>query len=220
MTFPQKCPYCGKDITENPKQVTPSVKIKNFYYRTELHACFHCEQPIFVCRECFFEDFHINSKIVQYFPHLSANASKQLPDYIPLAIRKDYEEAYAVVDLSPNASAVLSRRCLQGMIRDFWEIDNWRFEKAIKELEDKISPETLSVLNTIRDFGNKGAHPDQNVNTVVDVTSFGARQLLKVIEILLNEWYIFPRQKQDALDDLVLIQRLIDIGKERQTNIS
>ena len=35
------------------------------------------------------------------------SSSTQFPDYIPLAIRKDYEEACSIVDLSPKASATL-----------------------------------------------------------------------------------------------------------------
>lgn len=38
--------------------------------------------------------------------------AKQFPDYIPKAIRQDYEESCAIINLSPKASATLSRRCL------------------------------------------------------------------------------------------------------------
>lgn len=41
------------------------------------------------------------------------------PEYVPAAIRQDYEEACKIRNLSPKASATLSRRCLQGIIRDF-----------------------------------------------------------------------------------------------------
>ena len=44
---------------------------------------------------------------------------KNFPDYIPAAILEDYREACLIRDLSPKASATLSRRCIQGMIRDF-----------------------------------------------------------------------------------------------------
>ena len=36
------------------------------------------------------------------------SSAKQYPDYIPKAIRDDYEEAYSIVNLSPKASAALS----------------------------------------------------------------------------------------------------------------
>ena len=35
------------------------------------------------------------------------SSAKQFPDYIPMTIRQDYEEAYSILDLSPKASATL-----------------------------------------------------------------------------------------------------------------
>jgi len=60
------------------------------------------------------------------------------PDYIPEQIKNDYEEACSILSLSPKASATLARRCLQGMIRDFWGISKGRLiaELLIKLLED------------------------------------------------------------------------------------
>lgn len=46
-------------------------------------------------------------------------AEKPCPEYIPEQIRQDYEEACLIAELSPKASATLSRRCIQSMIRDF-----------------------------------------------------------------------------------------------------
>ena len=51
------------------------------------------------------------------------STAKLFPDYIPQAIRDDYEEACLICKLSPKASATLSRRCLQGIIRDFWKVN-------------------------------------------------------------------------------------------------
>ena len=60
----------------------------------------------------------------------------KFPDYIPQAIRSDYEEACSIVNLSPKASATLSRRCLQGMIRDFFRFLKLTFSK--KSMLSKI----------------------------------------------------------------------------------
>lgn len=57
---------------------------------------------------------------------LPSSISRVFPDYIPLAIRQDYEEACNIKELSPKSSATLARRCLQIIIRDFWNIKNKR----------------------------------------------------------------------------------------------
>lgn len=67
------------------------------------------------------------------------SCAKRLPDYIPESIRNDYKEACAIVNLSPKASATLSRRCLQGIIRDYWNITKSSLYYEIDELKDKIS---------------------------------------------------------------------------------
>lgn len=50
------------------------------------------------------------------------NVYKQFPEYIPQQIRNDYQEACSIIKNSPKAAATLLRRCLQGMIHDFWGI--------------------------------------------------------------------------------------------------
>ena len=45
------------------------------------------------------------------------SSAKLFPSYIPQPLLDDYEEACAIRDLSPKASATLARRCLQGLIR-------------------------------------------------------------------------------------------------------
>jgi hypothetical protein len=50
---------------------------------------------------------------------LPASSARPQPDYIPEALRRDYEEACAIRDLSPKVSATITRRCIQGIIRDF-----------------------------------------------------------------------------------------------------
>src|SRR5699024_4958175 len=47
-----------------------------------------------------------------------SSEAKQFPDYVPASILEDYQEAYDILRLSPKSSATLSRRCIQGMIRD------------------------------------------------------------------------------------------------------
>ena len=76
------------------------------------------------------------------------SAAKPLPAYVPLPIRTDYEEACQIADLSPKASATLARRCLQGIIRDFWGISKSRLIDEIAELHGTIDSSTwlLSML--------------------------------------------------------------------------
>lgn len=124
--------------------------------------------------------------------------AKKFPEYIPKSIRQDYEESYAIVELSPKASATLSRRCLQGMIRDFWGITKSRLIDEINALQDIIPSAQWRVIDGVRRIGNIGAHMEKDINSIVDIEPDEAHKLLKLIEHLLEQWYI-NRNEQDLL---------------------
>lgn len=128
--------------------------------------------------------------------------AKQFPNYIPQSIREDYKEAYSILNLSPKASATLSRRCLQGMIRDFWNIKQSNLAKAINELQDKISLSQWKAIDSLRSIGNIGAHMEKDVNTIVDIEPNEAEKLLKLIELLMEKWYVTRHDEEQLLLDI------------------
>lgn len=131
------------------------------------------------------------------------SSAKQFPDYIPSAIRQDYEEACSIVHLSPKASATLSRRCLQGMIRDFWNIKESNLSKAIEQLNGKIPATQWKVIDGVRRIGNIGAHMEKDINLIVDIEPNEAEKLLKLIEHLLEQWYIDRHEQEQLYTDII-----------------
>ncbi|MEL5426762.1 DUF4145 domain-containing protein [Serratia nevei] len=124
---------------------------------------------------------------------------KNYPDYVPSGIRQDYEEACAIVKLSPKSSATLARRALQGMIRDFWEIKEENLSKAIKELEGKVDNNIWEAIDGVRKVGNIGAHMEKDINTIVEVNPDEATLLIEMIEMLLDEWYIARHEREQRV---------------------
>lgn len=119
------------------------------------------------------------------------------PDYIPKAILQDYEEACSIVDLSPKASATLSRRCLQGMIRDYWDIKKSRLVDEIDELKGKVDNATWSDIDAIRKFGNIGAHMEKDVNIIVEIEPYESQLLIQLIEDLFQTWYVTRHEREE-----------------------
>jgi Domain of unknown function (DUF4145) len=139
---------------------------------------------------------------------LPASSAKPLPDYIPAALRNDYEEACAVRDLSPKASATLSRRCLQGMIRNFTQISKARLIDEIKELRKLVDAgtapkgvesETVDAMDHVREIGNIGAHMEKDIDVIVDVDPGEAQALIDLIEMLFDEWYVAQHKREAKL---------------------
>lgn len=136
-----------------------------------------------------------------YFSYPPANAM-YLPDYIPAPLRQDYLEAVQIADLSPKASATLARRCLQGMIHDFWEIHEKNLNAEISALRGRIPSKQWEAIDAIRKIGNIGAHMENNTELIVDVDPDEAKKLLKVIELLFKAWYISRHEDDILLDEV------------------
>jgi hypothetical protein len=149
-------------------------------------------------------------KQVEYWPLIPASNAKSFPDYVPTPILDDYYEACLVRDLSPKASATLSRRCLQGMIRDFWKIKRDRLIDEITELKGRVDPLTWDAIDTVRNVGNIGAHMEKDINVILDVDSGEASKLIGLIELLIRDWYVLRYERQSRLNDI------IDIGKAKR----
>lgn len=125
-----------------------------------------------------------------------------LPSYIPSFICADYIEAVSIANTSPKASATLARRCLQGMIRDFWKIKKGRLVDEINELQGKIPAAQWSAIDALRKIGNIGAHMEKDVNLIVDVDPAEAKSLLKLIELLIDKWYVARHDEEALLSEI------------------
>jgi hypothetical protein len=136
---------------------------------------------------------------VQSWALLPESSARIFPDYIPAPIRDDYVEACRILNLSPKASATLARRCLQGMIRDFCGISKGTLDAEIKapkaELEAGTAPqgvthESVEAIDHVRKIGNIGAHMEKDINLIIDIDEGEAAELIGLIELLCEEWYI------------------------------
>lgn len=140
---------------------------------------------------------------------LPRSTSKPQPDYIPYALREDYDEACAIKHASPKAAATLVRRCLQGMIRDFCKITDKRtLNDEIKTLRAMIddgrapsgvTEESVEAIDQVRGIGNIGAHMEKDIDLIVDVDPNEAQVLIELVEMLFDEWYVTRHQRQERL---------------------
>lgn len=135
------------------------------------------------------------------------SSARPQPEYIPAALREDYAEACLIKDLSPKASATLSRRCLQGMIRDFCGITNqpnlYKEIIALKKQVDDgdapkgVSDDSVEAIDAVRTIGNIGAHMGKDINAIVDVDPSEAQVLIELIESLFAEWYVARENRKN-----------------------
>ena len=206
------CPYCNRPCTVDRNDVRV---IETWEQINKKYGNYHSETMIIVCPNPECEQLTISLTLSKYdrthdrkreqlhhWNLLPESLAKPFPDYIPLQILQDYREACLIQDKSPKASATLSRRCLQGVIRDFWDIKKGRLVDEINALEDKVDPITWDAINSVRHVGNIGAHMEKDVNVIIDVEPDEAGLLIWLIETLLSDWYISRYERQQRMTGL------------------
>jgi hypothetical protein len=146
------------------------------------------------------------------------STAKVFPDYVPQPIRDDYVEACLIRDLSPKASATLSRRCLQGMIRNFWGIEKARLIDEIAALKGKTDDLTWKAIDAVRSIGNIGAHMEKDINVIVDVEPEEAQKLIGLIELLIKDWYIRRHEREESLKAIVEVKEAKDAAKTKSSS--
>jgi hypothetical protein len=143
--------------------------------------------------------------IIHHWQLMPESEAKVLPDYIPKPVRDDYYEACRIRDLSPKASATLARRCIQGMVRDFWKISKPTLKAEIDALEEKVDPDTWAGIDSVRSVGNIGAHMEKDINIIVDVESEEAQLLIGLVEQLIDDWYVDRENRRQRSESLKML---------------
>lgn len=142
-------------------------------------------------------------------------ARSPLPPEVPTLFSEDYLEACIVLPDSPKASAALSRRCLQFLLREKAGVKPGDLAKEIQQVIDskQLPSYLLDNIDAIRNIGNFAAHPlkSQSTGEIVPVETGEAEWNLDVLEMLFDFYFVQPersKQKRDALD-----KKLTDSGK-------
>ena len=137
------------------------------------------------------------------------------PKEVPDDFSEDYKEACVVLVDSPKASAALSRRCLQHLLREKEGVKSSELSVEIQKILDRGTlPTHLSgPLDAIRNIGNFAAHPPKSTASgeIAEVEPGEAEYCLDTIELLFDFYFVQPdiaKTKRAALD-----AKLKDLGK-------
>jgi hypothetical protein len=128
------------------------------------------------------------------------------PAVVPKPLQEDFNEACLVLPDSPKASAALSRRCLQNILRDHAKVKPQNLSKEIDEViaSNQLPAHLSSDLHAIRVVGNFAAHPTKDTSTgeIVEVEPGEAEWLLELLEGLFDFYFVAPAETQKRRDAL------------------
>ena len=234
MKFKWICPFCdqGAIITEDSCHEDLACFLKTIG-ESKIAACRVIECPNPNCGQFTFsvilhKDKYPETNVV---PHdrvgdvikkwnlIPSSKAKVFPSYIPTSIIEDYEEACLIKDLSPKASATLARRCLQGMIRDFWGVKKDRLIDEIEAIKDKVEPLIWEAIDSVRKVGNIGAHMEKDINLIIEVDPNEAGLLISLIENIMKDWYINRHEREDKLKEIVKLGEQKEAQKKEKRGL-
>jgi hypothetical protein len=218
-----RCPSCRKEFHPQPdesetyafsKQKSPKVNAFSFL----IQLCPSCFQPLVVYQEGLANSTHTPEYLLDVsrqevvFP---AGRAAETPEEVPEPFQRDLEEATTALEYSPKASAALSRRLLQRVLREQLGIAKRDLSQEIDAfIETSGAPSYLTdAVDAIRTVGNFAAHPLKNTNTgeIVDVEAGEAEWLLDVLESLFD--FVFVQPKRLAAKRAQLNEKLAEAGK-------
>ena len=144
-------------------------------------------------------------EVTQAVPHGSGRAP--CPPEVAESLAADYREACLVLPDSPKASAALSRRCLQHLLREYAHVKPNDLAREIQELLDRgtLPSQLAEAIDAIRNIGNFAAHPLKSTSTgeILPVEPGEAEWNLDVLESAFDFYFVQPRilkEKRDALN--------------------
>ena len=206
-----KCPHCLVAFHDNEsfQHVGEDIEKHWFISRRTCSACKRFVLALVNSTSCASSRYapvcqpsgKIN-KTIQVYPLGSSRTP--CPADVPDDIANDYREACLVLPFSPKASAALSRRCLQHLLRDAAKVKK---QDLAREIDAVLSTGTLpthiaNAIDAIRQTGNFAAHPTKSTNTgeIVDVEPHEAEWNLDVLELLFDFYYVQPTIAQQRID--------------------
>jgi hypothetical protein len=214
-----KCPHCLTDFHDSWTSV--SVAWPERYLLRSREG--HWEVSATKCPSCESATIHLVTKSplsgaalreIRVWP--KGVARTPLPKDVPAKFADDYQEACLVLSDSPKASAALSRRCLQLLLRERAGVKPQKLHLEIDEVikSGQLPPYISEVtLDTLRHFGNFAAHPEKDVNTgeVIDVEPGEAESCLDTLEALFDFYFVQPAVQ--AARKAAVNKKLTDAGK-------
>jgi hypothetical protein len=212
-----KCPHCNTGIHKNFSEITlrqdPQVALPeggvshSGNWMVTHQRCPECGHVMIFLRRT-----SQYGSIPQFLAYPKGYIRPIAPEVVD-PYRQDFSEACLVLADSPKASAALSRRCLQLILKDKGGAKKKDLVDQIDEVAPKVPSHIASDLDAVRVIGNFAAHPMKSTNTgeIVEVEPNEAEWNLDVLESLFDFYFVQPAIAAKRKSDLN--KKLKDAGK-------
>ena len=142
----QKCPTCRSLFSVEESYAV--IVGDGYDIQFEAYVCPECAQHIIYAT--------VPEFVRVYRP---ARENADFGRLVPPSLFRDFQEARNIIDASPNASAMLSRHCLQRLLRGHFGVPEGNLDSEIRAVLKSASlPAFLAEdLDAVREVGNFAA---------------------------------------------------------------
>ena len=160
------------------------------YSRMRLHNTF-----ISRCFNCKDVSIWIHDKLVYPQRGEAPPANPDLPD----DIRRDYDEASSILDLSPRGAAALIRLAIQKLCKELDQPGNNLNADIGKLVENGLDRRIQQALDTVRVIGNNAVHPGQ-----IDLRDnrAAAESLFRLLNLITERMISEPKHVEEVYETL------------------
>jgi hypothetical protein len=161
-----KCPHCKVEFYDYPEEKPIGVDADGGWILIQ-RECPACKRIILELQngEPSFNQYEKFDRIIRvnknYLVRPKTSLRTPCPSEVPKEFAEDYIEACLVISDSPKASAALSRRCLQHILREVVKVKPGKLSDEIQQvINSRTLPSHLvEVIDVVRNIGNFAAHP-------------------------------------------------------------
>ena len=187
--------------TVNVKSVTNNILISD--------ECLKCENPVTFEAQMvstWGEDYNtclIQDGTLRRIQPNYKTPSTAFDDDVPENILQDYKDAFRLIGDVDRASVTLCRGAIQSVLRE----QGYSGKSLFDEIEDAyddgaLTPELMQFADTIRAFGNWGAHP-AGIPSQEDIKTAESDTCIIFLEELMRHFYVLPADRQRRIDEAI-----------------
>lgn len=183
-----ECPYCGVYAVQSWAEVKGwGATNKALFWKWSWSECCHCHHAALWTHD---------KRLI--WPESAKLGPKPNGD-MPEPVRAIYEEAQAVLSVSPRSAAALLRLALQTLI-DTLEPGSKSINEKIRRLVARgLEPTARKAMDVLRIVGNNAVHPGE---ILLDDDSETVPALFALLNLVVHHVLSRPRQVDSLFDSL------------------